>query len=206
MATPSAAPIWKAVLLRPEASPDSRSSTPARAATVAVTKTGPIAGPVDEQTEEHVADVAAADRDLGEDERPSRQQHHARRGDRPEANLEHDRLADDRPDGRHDRKDGGAEPELDGRVAEHLLGVEREDERRAERDGAEEEHHEVGPDERARAEDPQRHERRAVARLDQREGSKEHGRAREEEDRPHVAPADRPAPRRPRTRAGRARP
>jgi hypothetical protein len=32
MATPSSMPIWKAVLLRPEASPDSCSATPARAA------------------------------------------------------------------------------------------------------------------------------------------------------------------------------
>ena len=45
-------------------------------------------------------------------------------------------------------------------------------------------------DERARAQEAERHERRGVARLDQREGSKEHGRAREQEDRSCVAPAD----------------
>ena len=48
----------------------------------------------------------------------------------------------------------------------------------------------VRADERARAEEAERHERRAVARLDQREGGKEHGRAGEREDRPRVAPAD----------------
>jgi hypothetical protein len=111
-------------------------------------------------------------------------------GDRLEADLEHDRLSDDRShggaDGHHDRADS----ELERRVAEHLLRVEREDERHAERDGAEEEHHEVCPDERARAEEAERHERRAVARLDQREGSQEHGRAGEHEDRAQAAPAD----------------
>jgi hypothetical protein len=45
MATPSAPPIWKAVLLRPDATPDSRSETPARAAIVAVAKAGPMPRP-----------------------------------------------------------------------------------------------------------------------------------------------------------------
>ena len=41
MATPSAAPIWRVVLLRPDASPDSLLAMPARAATVAATKVVP---------------------------------------------------------------------------------------------------------------------------------------------------------------------
>src|SRR5262245_65445624 len=45
MATPSAEPVCKAVLLRPEASPASCSATPASAATVAVTKARPIPRP-----------------------------------------------------------------------------------------------------------------------------------------------------------------
>jgi hypothetical protein len=45
MAIPSALPIWNAVLLRPEASPDSSSATPASPATVAVTKARPMPGP-----------------------------------------------------------------------------------------------------------------------------------------------------------------
>jgi hypothetical protein len=44
-ATSRAAPIWKLVLLRPEASPDSCSATPARAAIEAVTKARPTPGP-----------------------------------------------------------------------------------------------------------------------------------------------------------------
>src|SRR4029450_8340507 len=40
-----ATPIWKEVLLRPEATPDSRSGTPARAAIEAVTKARPTPGP-----------------------------------------------------------------------------------------------------------------------------------------------------------------
>jgi hypothetical protein len=45
MATPSAAPIWKLVLLSPDATPDSRSGTPASAAIEAVTKARPTPGP-----------------------------------------------------------------------------------------------------------------------------------------------------------------
>jgi hypothetical protein len=54
-------------------------------------------------------------------------------------------------------------PNLDGRITEHLLGIEREDERHGDRERAEEEHHRVRADERARAEEAERHERRAVA-------------------------------------------
>ena len=135
MATPSAPPIWKAVLLRPEASPDSWSATPASAATVAVTKARPIPGPTDEQPEEDVAEVAAADGDLCEQQRPCAHQRHARRGDRPEADPEDRGLSEDRADRTATGEDDRAEPELDGRVAEHLLRVEREDERQAEREG-----------------------------------------------------------------------
>ena len=45
MAAPSAVPICRAVLLRPEASPASCSATPASAATVAVTQARPIPRP-----------------------------------------------------------------------------------------------------------------------------------------------------------------
>jgi hypothetical protein len=45
MATPSAVPVCKAVLLSPEASPAPSSATPASAATVAVTKARPIPKP-----------------------------------------------------------------------------------------------------------------------------------------------------------------
>jgi hypothetical protein len=64
--------------------------------------------------------------------------------------------------------------ELEGRVAEHLLGVEREDDRHAEPEGAEDEHHEIGADERQmppardREPPPQPHsaaERKLVERL-----------------------------------------
>jgi hypothetical protein len=44
-ATPRAAPTWKAVLLSPDASPDSCSATPESAAIEDVTKTTPIPGP-----------------------------------------------------------------------------------------------------------------------------------------------------------------
>jgi len=45
MATPTAAPIWNAVLLSPEASPDSCSATPASAPIEAVTNVSPMPGP-----------------------------------------------------------------------------------------------------------------------------------------------------------------
>ena len=87
MATPSAAPIWKAVLLRPSEPGlvlgDAREGGD-RGGDEARTD----AGPVDEEAEEHVVDAAAAGRDLREDERPSCEQRHARRH-RPEADLEH---------------------------------------------------------------------------------------------------------------------
>ena len=191
-------------MLRPEASPDSCSATPASAATVAVHEGEADPGTDDEQPEEDVSEVAAAHGDLREQERPRAHERHAGRGDRPEADLEDRGLSDDRADRDRNREHDRADPELDGRVAEHLLRVEREDERHADRDGADEEHHRVRADERARAEDAERHERRAVARLDQREGSKEHGRAGDEEDRLQARPSRRRAPRRARRRAGRA--
>jgi hypothetical protein len=73
------------------------------------------------------------------------------RGDRPEADPEDDGLSDDRADRDCNREHDRAEPEFEGRVAEHLLGVEREDERYAGRERAGE-HHRVRADERARAE------------------------------------------------------
>ena len=88
IATPSAVPICRAVLLRPEASPDSCSATPASAATVAVTKARPIPRPHEEQPEEDVREVAATHGDLREHERPRAHERHAGRGDRAEADLE----------------------------------------------------------------------------------------------------------------------
>ena len=99
-------------------------------------------GTDDEQPEEDVAEVAAADGDLREQERPRAHERHACRGDRPEADLEDRGLSDDRADRDRNREHDRADPELEGRVAEHLLRVEREDERHADRDGADEEHHE----------------------------------------------------------------
>jgi hypothetical protein len=150
---------------------------------------GADTGAEDEQPEEDVSEVAAADGHLREQERPRAQERHARRGDRPEADFKHRGLSDHHADSCRNRGYHKAGAELERRPAEHLLGVLREDERHAERDGAEAEHHEVGADKRPRAKEPQRHERRAVARLDQREGSKEPGRGGEEEDRPQAAPA-----------------
>ena len=117
-------------------------------------------GTGDEQPEEDVCEVAAADGDLGEQQRARAHERHAGRGDRPEAELEDRGLGDDRADRDRDREHDRADPELEGRVAEHLLGVEREHERHGDRDGAGEEHHEVRGDERARAQEAQRHERR----------------------------------------------
>ena len=98
-------------------------------------------------------------------------------------------LTGDRAGRGRDREHDRADPEPEGRVAEDLLRVEREDERHAHRDGADEHRHGVRAGEGSRAEDAQRHERRVVARLDHREGGQEQGRADEREDRPDVAPA-----------------
>jgi len=98
-------------------------------------------------------------------------------------------LAGDRagrdPSREHDRADA----ELQGRVAEHLLGVEGQDERHADRDGADQDRQGVRAGQGPGAEDAQRHQRRGVARLDQREGGDQHGRAGERQDCPYVAPA-----------------
>jgi hypothetical protein len=83
----------------------------------------------------------------------------------------------------HDR----ADPELDGRVAEHLLRVEREDERHATATAPVSSITRFAPTSVRERQEAERHERRRVARLDQREGGKEHGRAGDEEDRLRVA-------------------
>jgi hypothetical protein len=121
---------------------------------------------------------------------PRPHERHARHGDLPEADLEDGGLSDDRAGRGRNREDRGAGAELQGRIAEHPLRVEREDERHTERDRAEEEHHEIGGDERPRAEQAERDEWRAVARLDHREGGEEHGRAGEQEERLGLSPAD----------------
>src|SRR5512133_13210 len=124
----------------------------------------------DEQPEEDVAEVAAADGDLGEEERACAHQRHAEGGDGPEADPEHDRLSEDRADGGHGGEDERGEPELDRRIAEHLLGVEGEGEAEPVGERPEDEHNGVGADDRPSSEDAERHEWGAVARLDQREG------------------------------------
>ena len=190
IATPSAVPIWRAVLLRPEASPASSSAMPASAATVAVTKDSPIPRPHSEQPEEDVPEVAAVDRQLRQHEGAHADQPQARRGDGAEAGLDDDALTDQRADGCPRREHDRADPEPQRRVAEHLLRVQGEDERHADRDGADQEHQAVRGDERARVEDASGTQRRAVARLDQRERGQQHRGAGEREDRPRVAPAD----------------
>ena len=65
-------------------------------------------GTDDEQPEEDVAEVAAADRDLREQERPRAHERHACRGERPEADLEDRGLRDDRAD--RDRTASTTEP------------------------------------------------------------------------------------------------
>jgi hypothetical protein len=77
--------------------------------------------------------------------------------------LEYRGLGDDRADRDRKREHDRADAELDGRVAEHLLRVERENERHGDREGAVQEHHRVRADERARAEQAERHQRRVVA-------------------------------------------
>src|SRR5215831_10112922 len=147
------------------------------------------AGAEDEQAEEDVTEVAAADRDLGEQQRPAAHQRHADRGHRAEADPQHERLPEHGAEGGHDREDERGEPELDGGVAEHLLRVEREDEPKPVGERAEDEHDRVGAHDRSRAEDAQRHQRCALARLDRHEGRQQHARAGEQADRLRVAPA-----------------
>ena len=178
MATPRAEPICKAVLLRPEASPDSSLATPASAATVAVTKASPIPTPHRSSPEEDIREVAAAYGDLGKQERPRGHERHTSCGDGAETDL-----------GR-DREDHRADAELEGRVAEYLLRVERKDEWHADPHNADKYRHGVRAGEGSRAKEVERQERRLVARLDQREGGDEQSRAEERADRPYVRPAD----------------
>src|ERR1700741_5152663 len=123
MATPSAVPVCRAVLLRPEASPASCSATPASAATVAVTKARPIPRPHKSspmkmsgkqlpcmETCVSASDLAAMS---------ARPVAAACRKPAADRGLAGDR-AGRGPDREHDRDDA----ELEGQVAEHLLGVE----------------------------------------------------------------------------------
>src|SRR5262245_12376602 len=74
------------------------------------------AGAEDQETKEDVTEVAAADRDLGEQQRPAAHERHPGRGDRAEADPQHERLPEHGPEGGHDREDERGEPELDGGV------------------------------------------------------------------------------------------
>src|SRR5262249_45641692 len=104
--------------------------------------------------EEDVAEIAPAHGNLGKKQRSSTHQGHPGGGDRPEADPEHERLPENGAEGGHDWEDERGEPEFDGGVAEHLLGVERENEPEPVRERAEDEHDRVGADDHARAEDP----------------------------------------------------
>ena len=77
---------------------------------------GPEPGAEDQQPEEDVAEVAAVDRHLGQQQAAEADQGHADRGDRAQAALGRDRLPGDRPEGRRDRHDDRGEPELERRV------------------------------------------------------------------------------------------
>ena len=77
-----------------------------------------------EQPEEDVAEVAAVYRDLGENQRSRTHEPHARRGDRPDADPQDRALGSHSAARRPNREHHRADPERDGRIAEHLLRVE----------------------------------------------------------------------------------
>jgi hypothetical protein len=113
MATPSAVPVCKAVLLRPEASPASCSGDPSerRDRGGHEGQAGPQAA--QEQPDEDVREVAAGYGDLREHERPRGHERQAGRGGRAEAGLADRGLAGDRagrgPEREHDRADAELE-------------------------------------------------------------------------------------------------
>src|SRR6266511_802923 len=142
-----------------------------------------------QETGQEVAEVGAVRRDLREVREAAAEEAHPDGEDRLHAHPRDERLGDPRGD------DGGqcdgqvADAGLQGREAEHLLHVEREQEEHSEHHRPQAEADHVRGRRRPPAEEAERDERRARAVLDPEERGHEDGRACERSDRLHGRPA-----------------
>ena len=132
----------------------------------------------------------AVDRELRVPEHRGGQDQHSHRDHRPRAVARRQRLGDtgpddDRPRGREERDSG-----LDRRPAEYLLDVEGQHQEVREDHGTEEETDDVCAEQRPNPEDPERHQRRARAALDQDEHRQDRDRGEQQQDRPRRPPAN----------------
>jgi len=168
IATPIAPPSWNVVLDRP------RRDTRVAFADAGEGRDGrghegqTDGGTEDEQAPEDVAEVRSVDRNPGQDQPGGAEQDEPGGRDRPESQPERQSLADGGTDHGSQREHDRGEPELDGRVPEHLLGVQGEHIRHAGGDGGEQHQAHIRSGEGAGPQQPQRQQGLADARLDER--------------------------------------
>ena len=136
----------------------------------------------DDERGKHVAEVAAVGRKPGEQRQRRGRHDEPARQHRADAEPRHEHLCHVRhdDDGERDRREGDAR--LDGRIAENVLQVQRQQEELREPDGRDQYRGCIGGGQRAQAEDLQRQERPPRPGFDHDEADEQHRRRGEQPD------------------------
>ena len=126
-ASPSAPPTLNELSTSPAARPDSCSATPVSAAICEATKAAPSPAPKSSSPRKQVVEIVPVGRHLGRAAGRRPDQGHPGQRHRPRTDLGDDGLRRVGADHGHHGHHRGHQPELDRRVAQHLLGVEGDD-------------------------------------------------------------------------------